>query len=117
MDDLTGHDYIMQPSFRLLTEEELSDRDRKDEHYICIVAGCEETRYLDGGHTWSVCGAHREKFLRSLGEWDDLGFSQMVTDEFKRKMKFGSSGSSRPQVIDEVTLEELLARNPRRGII
>jgi hypothetical protein len=114
MNDLTGQDYVLQPTFRLLLDHELEDRARKDESNICLVAGCEEQRYLDGGHTWIVCGEHREKFLRSMGEWDDMGFSQMVTDEFKRKMKFGTG---RPQVIEEISLAEVVRREPRRGRI
>lgn len=105
MNDLTGHDYVLQPSFRLLTELELSDRERKEEFHVCIVADCEETRYLDGDHYWKVCEAHREKFLRAMNEWDDLGFSQMVTDEFSRRLKFETR---RPYLIEEVTLKELL---------
>lgn len=113
MDDLTGHDYVLQPSFRLVTELEFLDRARKDEHHICMVVDCEETVYFDGDHYWKVCGAHREKFLRATSEWDDLGFSQMVTDEFQRRLKFDTN---RPYLVEEVTLEELLARNPRRSL-
>lgn len=118
MNDLTGHDYITQPSFRLLTELELQDRARKDLSLICIAAGCEERRYEECGpngvHSWVVCAKHREKYLRAMDEWNDNGFSEMVTDEFKRKLKFGPS---RPQVIEELPMAEIIRRNPRKGWI
>lgn len=106
--------YITAPTFRLLLDHELEERARKESSLICIAEGCEEPRYLDGNHHWVVCEAHREKFLRNMGEWSDNGFSEMVTNEFKRKLKFGTN---RPQVIEEISLAEIIRRNPRKGYI
>jgi hypothetical protein len=52
-----------------------------------------------------------------MGEWDDAGFSQIVTDEFKRKLKFGAFEAGRPYLIEEIPMGELIRRNPRRGYI
>lgn len=68
--ELTGRDYVLMPSFRLLTEEEMTDKARKDSLNICAMYNCENPQ----DDPWNrFCYAHRkerEDWLRRLGWYD-----------------------------------------------
>lgn len=117
MDDLIGRDYVPQPYFRTLTKNEIEDMLlRKVPLHLCIVFNCDSVRKGDKGDKgdWMVCEEHHGKFMKAADIQRENGFSELFVDETCRKLKFWTK---RATGIEEISLEELVRREPRKGVI
>src|SRR5689334_2952253 len=112
MSDLIGRDYVLHPYFKVLTEiDDMEDMLlRKVPLRLCIVFNCDSPR-KDG---WMVCEDHYNEFMRAADIQRENGFSELLIEETCRRLKFWTK---RMTGIEEVSLEEFVERNPRKGII